>query len=136
MVCLCILVSLLGNNSVKTFPWQRRIVGGVVFYVVRVVSKESGRSVLPRTSCSTTFYFFLSHPHSGDNSLSSVKLQLLSVMSARYFLQTTAGRYPGCVKRESLRLWGCLIAPVKTDMGHMLLRFDWLLVSKSNGKCL
>jgi hypothetical protein len=50
-VCLCIPLSLLGNNSVKTSPWQRRIVGGVVFYAVCAVSKESRRLVLPRTSC-------------------------------------------------------------------------------------
>jgi hypothetical protein len=30
---------------------NRRIVGGVVFYMVRVVSKESMRLVLPRTFC-------------------------------------------------------------------------------------
>jgi hypothetical protein len=41
-------LSLQGNGSVNTFPPQRRIVG-VVFYAVRVVSKESRRSVLPRT---------------------------------------------------------------------------------------
>jgi hypothetical protein len=28
-VCLCILLRLLGNNSIKTFPLQRRIVGSV-----------------------------------------------------------------------------------------------------------
>jgi hypothetical protein len=39
---------LLRNNSVKTFPQQRRIVGGIVFYEVRDVSKESRRSVLSR----------------------------------------------------------------------------------------
>jgi hypothetical protein len=48
-VCLCIPLSLLGNNSVKAFPLQRRIVG-VVFYDVRVVSKESRKLVLLRTS--------------------------------------------------------------------------------------
>jgi hypothetical protein len=50
-VCLCIPLSLLGNNSVKTFPRQWRIVGGIVFYVVGVISEESRRLVLPRTSC-------------------------------------------------------------------------------------
>jgi hypothetical protein len=40
-VCLCIPLSLLGNGSVNTFPRQRKIVGRVVFYTVRVVSKES-----------------------------------------------------------------------------------------------
>jgi hypothetical protein len=49
-VDLCIPLSLLGNGSVNKFPWQRGIVLGVVFYVVRVVSKESRKSVLPRTS--------------------------------------------------------------------------------------
>jgi hypothetical protein len=43
-------LSLL-DNSVKTFPGQRRVVGGGFFYSVRVVSKESRRLVLPRTSC-------------------------------------------------------------------------------------
>jgi hypothetical protein len=33
--------SLLGNGSVKTFPWQRRIVG-VFFYSVRVFRRKVG----------------------------------------------------------------------------------------------
>jgi hypothetical protein len=49
-VCGSVYVSLLDNNSVKMFLRQRRIVGGVVLYAVRVVSKESRRLVLPRTS--------------------------------------------------------------------------------------
>jgi hypothetical protein len=49
---MCISLSLLRNSSVKTSPRQRRIVGGVVFYAIRVVSKESRRLVLPRTSTS------------------------------------------------------------------------------------
>jgi hypothetical protein len=49
--CLYISLSLLGIKSVKTFPRQRRNVGGVVFYVVHVVSKQSRRLVLPRTHC-------------------------------------------------------------------------------------
>jgi hypothetical protein len=49
-VGLCIPLSLLGNGLVNTFPRQRRIVGGIVFYAVRVVSKEIRQSVLPRTS--------------------------------------------------------------------------------------
>jgi hypothetical protein len=63
-------LSLLGNGLVNMIPsyvaWQRfdkqypattntrnnrRIVGSVVSYAVRVVSKESMRLVLPRTSC-------------------------------------------------------------------------------------
>lgn len=39
-VCPCIPLLLLGNNTVKT-QQQRRIFGGVLFCVVRVVSKES-----------------------------------------------------------------------------------------------
>jgi hypothetical protein len=51
-VCLyTIPLSLLGDNSVKTFLRQRRIAEGVVFCAVRVVSKESRLLVLPRTSC-------------------------------------------------------------------------------------
>jgi hypothetical protein len=41
-------ISFLGKNSVKIFTRLRIIVGGVVFYVVRVISKESMRLVLPR----------------------------------------------------------------------------------------
>jgi hypothetical protein len=40
-------LSLLGNKSVKTFPRQRRIIGSVVFYAVRVVSKEIGDYFVP-----------------------------------------------------------------------------------------
>jgi hypothetical protein len=48
---LCISPSLLGNGSVNTFQQQRRIVGGVVFYVIRVLSNECRPIFLPRTSC-------------------------------------------------------------------------------------
>jgi hypothetical protein len=51
-VCLFIPLLLLGNNYLKMFPRQRKIVGGVVFYTVHVISKESMRWILPRTSCS------------------------------------------------------------------------------------
>jgi hypothetical protein len=54
-VCLCISLSLLGNNSVQKFPQQRSIVGGVVLYAVLVVLEERRRSLLPRTSCKPTF---------------------------------------------------------------------------------
>jgi hypothetical protein len=47
----CTELSLLGNSSVNTFLRQRSIVGGVVFYAVHVVSKESRPLVLTRTSC-------------------------------------------------------------------------------------
>jgi hypothetical protein len=57
-VCLCIPLSLLGNNSVM-FPRQRRIDGGVVFYAVCVVSNESTRLVLSRTSCIPTPRYYL-----------------------------------------------------------------------------
>jgi hypothetical protein len=41
-VSVCVsLLSLLGNNSVKTFLRQRRIVAGVVFYAILGVPKES-----------------------------------------------------------------------------------------------
>jgi hypothetical protein len=43
-------ISLLGNGSVNTFPPQRRIVGGVAFYAVRVASKEIRLLALPRIS--------------------------------------------------------------------------------------
>jgi hypothetical protein len=49
-------LSFLGNNSVKTFPWQQRVVGGVVFYAVRVVSKANMSLVHPRTPCFPTIF--------------------------------------------------------------------------------
>jgi hypothetical protein len=52
-------VSLLGNGSVNTFPRQPRIVGGVVFYAARVVSKESRPSVLNRTYCFFLHFLFI-----------------------------------------------------------------------------
>jgi hypothetical protein len=42
---------LLGNGSGNTFTPQRRIVWGAFFYAVRVVSTESKRLVLIKTSC-------------------------------------------------------------------------------------
>jgi hypothetical protein len=46
---LCIPLSLLGKSSVNTFPRQWRIVEGIVFYLVHVISKESRWLVLTRT---------------------------------------------------------------------------------------
>jgi hypothetical protein len=40
-VCMCIPLSLLGNDSANTSLRQRRTIGDVVFCIVRVVSKES-----------------------------------------------------------------------------------------------
>jgi hypothetical protein len=48
---LCIPLSLLCNGSVITFLRQWKILGGVVSYAVRLVSKESMRLVFTRTSC-------------------------------------------------------------------------------------
>jgi hypothetical protein len=49
-VGLCIPLSLLGNGLVNTAPRQRRVVGDVVFYVARVVLKESRPLIIPRTA--------------------------------------------------------------------------------------
>jgi hypothetical protein len=46
---LCVPLSLL-YNSIKAFPRQRRIIGGVL-YAAHAVSNESNRLVLSRTSC-------------------------------------------------------------------------------------
>jgi hypothetical protein len=35
-------LSLLGNGLVTTFLWQQRTVVGIIFYVVRVISKKVG----------------------------------------------------------------------------------------------
>jgi hypothetical protein len=48
---VCIPLSLLGNGSVNTFPWRRRIVGSIVLCAVCAVSKEGRLVVLLRTSC-------------------------------------------------------------------------------------
>jgi hypothetical protein len=48
-VCLCIPLSLLGNNSVQTFPRQQRIVGGFAFYAVRVTWKGNRWLILHRS---------------------------------------------------------------------------------------
>jgi hypothetical protein len=50
-VCLCIPLSLTSNTEVKAFPRQGRNFGGVNFYAVLALPKESRRLVLPRTSC-------------------------------------------------------------------------------------
>jgi hypothetical protein len=57
LVCLCIPILLLSNNSVKTFRQQRRIVGSVFFNGVRVVSNESDLSVLLITSYFSAIIF-------------------------------------------------------------------------------
>jgi hypothetical protein len=49
--CLRILLSFLGNGSINTFQVPKRIVWGIVFCGVCVVSREMRRLVLPRTSC-------------------------------------------------------------------------------------
>jgi hypothetical protein len=51
---LCIPLQLQGNGSVNTFQRLRKIVRGVIFYTVRVLSKKSERLVLTTTSR----YFF------------------------------------------------------------------------------
>jgi hypothetical protein len=56
-VGVCILLSLWANNLVKMFPWQWRIVGGIVFCAVHVILKDSRRLVLPRTSYIFRFRF-------------------------------------------------------------------------------
>jgi hypothetical protein len=53
-VCVSIPLSFLGNGSVNTFPRQRRIIRGVVFSEVRVISEESRRLVFPEL----TVYMF------------------------------------------------------------------------------
>jgi hypothetical protein len=57
--CISIPLLLLGNYYVNTFPRQWRIVTGVVFYVVRAVSNESRRLVLPRAFCCVCLFLSL-----------------------------------------------------------------------------
>jgi ABC-type polysaccharide/polyol phosphate export permease len=37
----------LGNGLVNTFLWQQKTVGGIIFYVVRVISKKVGEYFFP-----------------------------------------------------------------------------------------
>jgi hypothetical protein len=53
---LCMTLSLLWNGFMNTFPRQRRISGGVVFYTVRVVSKEIRRLVIPELLIKYTIF--------------------------------------------------------------------------------
>jgi hypothetical protein len=58
-VDLCIAVLSLCSNSVKAFQRQRRIVGSVVFYAVRFVSKANKGLVLPRTCLPSHIEIFM-----------------------------------------------------------------------------
>jgi hypothetical protein len=49
-VCMCIPLSLLGNGTLRRFRSNMRMVGLAVFYVVRVLSKEIMRVILPSIS--------------------------------------------------------------------------------------
>jgi hypothetical protein len=43
-VCVSVYpLSLLGNGLVNMFLWRQRTVGGIIFYVVRVISKKAGQ---------------------------------------------------------------------------------------------
>jgi hypothetical protein len=58
-VYMCTPHIVASKGSVKTLPRQRRIVGGVVFFAVHVVSNESTRLILTRISCLLFVYFTL-----------------------------------------------------------------------------
>jgi hypothetical protein len=59
---MCNPLSLLGNGLVNTFPRQRNVVAGVVFYTIRDVSNESRRLVLPTISCNITLSYTTRSP--------------------------------------------------------------------------
>jgi hypothetical protein len=40
-------LSLLGNGLVNTFLWQQRTIGGIISYVVHVISKKVGEQFFP-----------------------------------------------------------------------------------------
>jgi hypothetical protein len=50
MCCVSVYYPIVVNNSVKTFLQQQKIVGGIIFYMVHVLSEERRPSALPRTS--------------------------------------------------------------------------------------
>jgi hypothetical protein len=70
-----------------------RIVGGIVFYVVHVVSKESRRLVLPRASCfcSDQFYshIFGYNMHLLNHNCSNVNNIVLSLYKCNEFMDIT-----------------------------------------------
>jgi hypothetical protein len=74
-----ITVSLLGNDSVKTFPRQRGIIGGVLFCAVRVVSKESrqvhNKAHMDRGYTAMGLYKTIKHK---NNSKTSIQILALS----------------------------------------------------------
>jgi hypothetical protein len=84
-VCLCIPQLLLGKSSVKMFPQQWRIVGGIILCVVHVISKESKQLVLPRIFC-----FNLSMTNDGCVS----KLQDVEYVPIIWLLAKTLGLTP------------------------------------------
>jgi hypothetical protein len=103
-VGLCIPLSLLGNNSVKAFPRQRRIVGGVIFYAVRVLSK--GESLIRRTSGRSLGTFLqndaLSPPHNKVSLISSRTFHfylLFYFLSLALSLSLSLSVYPLIVAR-------------------------------------
>jgi hypothetical protein len=85
-VGLCNIQTLLGKNSVKTFPRQERIVGGVVSCAVRVVSKKSRQLFLPRTS----FYLII-------NTLLELPTASVINIEGNKFVQLLCNTYVWCL---------------------------------------
>jgi hypothetical protein len=48
-VCVSVYpLSLLGDGLINMFLWQQRTVEGIIFYVVRVISKKVGKYFFPK----------------------------------------------------------------------------------------
>jgi hypothetical protein len=102
-VYLCIPLSLLGINSVNTFPRQKRIVRSVVFYAVSVVLKNSRRLVLPRIPCLFSQWMEWRRSNSLPSYLGGTRIgprsghRLSSLRSSLFFFSPSSemlGQYP------------------------------------------
>jgi hypothetical protein len=87
-VCMCIPLSLLGNGSVKTLSLQRIHTQQYncwrhLFYAVCVVSKESRRLVLPRTSC---FLFIINLMSTSASKFLFVQLSLFPPLTVKLWM--------------------------------------------------
>jgi hypothetical protein len=89
--------------------YNRRIVGRVVFYAVRVVSNKNKRLVLPRTS----WFTIISHI-----TYTRSKQQLTAVISVNYSIKLSHYKIQMTVKRTWKYVRSCLVSSVRKLTGH------------------
>jgi hypothetical protein len=119
---MCIPLSLLGNGSVKKKRYRgneytsnnRRIVGPVVFYDVRVLSKESRRIVLSRTSC---------------------YICIIAELTSDSWYKCGKKLYPPVPAKIPLRATGLLLLTQNEDVSCLYCEQKLLLSFRSPEKC-